>query len=154
MLVMVLIFAGLAFLVPTSWVKRLNTMIEPDQVDTSAVFEPSTAELDAALRAGALPQSQRPALKRARAAIQVRRLSQVGPMTGEELEQGLKHLREGNPQVDREPSLGSRKAMHREVIRRALKAAPRVEEAAALRAMDAFDAQYVRAMGIEFKPSR
>lgn len=151
MIVMVLIFAALAFLVPNSWVKRFNTVIAPNTIKTSTVFEDSTADLDVALSAGTIKATQRDALKRARAAIQVRRIATAGPMTNEDFANTLKHLREANPQVDREPSPASRQAMNREISRRAARAIPRLKSEDVVRAMDAFDEQYVRAMGIEFK---
>ena len=143
MLLLVAMFAALTFLVPTSWVKKLNALIEPKTI-TKGVYSGEVATLDQALKAGEVVDVK--ALKARRAEIQLRRLAQAGPMTGDDVRRVLKQLMQDNKQLDREPNAASRAAMREELSLRLAKTLPRFDVKVLVKTLDTFDEQYTKSI--------
>lgn len=150
MLMLVGMFAVLAFMVPSDWVKKLNALIQPKTV-AKGVYSQNTATLDEALASGTVKDLD--ALSKHRAEIQLRRLAKAGPMTGDEVRATIKILNQSNKQLDLEPTPGSRAAMREELSKRMAKTLPRFQLATISRVLDTFDTQYQRAMTIKQAPA-
>lgn len=147
MMMFVALFAFLAFLVPKDWIKKLNKLIVQPKIVATGVYTKQVAQVDLGLANGTYQDLK--TLKTLRAEIQLRRLSQVGPLTGDDVRTTMTHLKQYNDQLDLEPTASSRQAMRHELNLRLAKTLPRFKPDDVVKILDHFDAQYTKALTLK-----
>lgn len=127
-LAVLLLLVGLAiWSAPTEIIERPIEKIYSTPEGVDDVFSERVAEVDADLAAGRPTRLSAEELASMHVELQLRRLMETGPMSGEEVRRARRVLREGNAAVARERSEGSRDAMRLERAHRIVEVCPRLE---------------------------
>ena len=117
-----------ALMVPIDWVRSVGGIFGESE-QAADVFSDPVARVDKAIAAGEPVEISDEKLQQMRPHLQVRRLSQAGPMTHDDVVEATKIMREFNAQIADQKLEGSKQALRNERNRRLAEAFPRLDRA-------------------------
>lgn len=135
-----------ALMVPIEWVRSVGGIFG-DSEQATDVFSDPVARVDQALAKGEPVEVSADKLEQMRPHLQVRRLSQAGPMTHDDVVEATRMMRNFNAQIAAQELEGSKDALRNERNRRLAEAFPRLDQAKIDRALAGLEGELREAKG-------